>query len=216
MGESVQITEGVITDSDGNKDGLKFANSVSIGNVTLTSQPGTVNALLLNGQILSAHDALYALKQDMESSGAAVTEAAQDVGFPRWSLADAATNRVKWQWAIPAEWDQVAVRFGWNKEAAGSGNVVWQFAYRLVYPFSGEDVDASAVTTIALGAKAVSGTTFGFQYEIPNETQAINVADGAFGSKPFMLCSLSRLGADAGDTYAGAVAVTLATLTRTV
>lgn len=215
MAEGVQISaDGTLQDSAGTIDTIKIAQALQIGGVTITSQLGTVNSLLLNGQILSGHDALYAWATDMQSSGTLVPESAQDVGFPRWSLADAATQRVKWTWAIGAEWDSVAMRFGWNKEAAGSGNVKWQFAYRLVYPFSGEDVDASAVTTLDLGAIAVSGTTFGFQYEIPASTQALAAADGAFGSKPFMLCSLSRIGADAADTYAGAVAVSLATLTR--
>jgi hypothetical protein len=185
------------------------------GAVTLTPQAGTINSLLLNGQILSAHDARYVFANDMVGTGTLTSEAAQDVGLPRWPMAASGTSRVKWVWEVPAEWDTVAVRFGWNKEAAGTGNVVWQFSYVLVYPFVTADVDAAAVTDVAVGAKAVSGTTFGFQYEIPSNLSALAIADGFLGSKPFMQCALSRLADDGADTYAGAAAVSLATMTRT-
>jgi hypothetical protein len=214
MGEALDLSADTLVDRDGNIAGLKVGSPFTIGGVQLTAAVGTVNTLTFSGALLSGHDALYAYAVDMQHNGTLVPESAQDVGFPRISLADAATQRVKWAWAIPAAWNSVAVRFGWCKEAAGSGNVKWQFAYRLVYPFTGEDVDASAVTTVDLGAIAVSGTTFGLQYEIPAAIQALATADGAFGSKPFLLCSLSRLGADGTDNYAAAVAVLLATCTR--
>lgn len=185
-----------------------------LSGVRFQYQAGTIDSVLMDGQLLSAHDARYAWANDMQSNGTLVPESAQDVGLPRWSLANAATQRVKWMWEIPAEWDSVAIRFGWNKEAAGSGNVVFQYAYQLVYPFASTDIDAGAVTTIAIPAIAVSGTTFGIVYQIPTEISAIATADGAFGSKPFIMSSLSRLGADAADTYTGAIAVSLATMTR--
>ena len=200
----------------GSSSDLTVGGDLSVGGasgVTMTYQAGAIDSLVLDGQLLSAHDALYVYAATMKSNGTEVPESAQDVGLPRWSLADGATQRVKWVFEIPAEWDQVAVRFGWNKENTGSGNVNWSFAYRLVYPFVADNVDAGAVTTVSLGSIAVPSTQFAFQYEIPAAISAIATADGAFGSKPFMLCSLSRDGA--ADTYAGAVAVSLATLTRT-
>lgn len=216
MGEALYVSEGKLLDRDGNRQTLDLPSGSSIGGVAVTAVDAAVNTWSVDGVFLTAHDALYAYAQDMKGSAGStyVDEIAQDVGFPRWSLPDAATNRVKWIWAIPAAWGSIAVRFAWCKEAAGSGNVVWQYAYRLVYPFTGEDVDASAVTTVALGPKAVSGTTFGLQYEIPSEIQNIATPDGAFGSKPFLLSSLTRLGGDGSDNYAAAAAVLLATLTR--
>lgn len=216
MAEGLRVSgDGTIVDEDGNpQSGLVFADSIQVGDLELVFQSGTVDALEFNGALLSGHDALYAYAVDMQTTGTPVPESAQDVGFPRISMADAATHRVKWAWAIPAAWNTVAFRWAWCKEAAGSGNVKWQFAYRMVFPFTGEDVDQGAVTTVTMAAKAVSGTTFGLQYEIPSETQALSVGEGAFGSKPFMLCSLSRIGADGTDNYAAAVAFILATLTR--
>lgn len=216
MGESVQITEGVITDSDGNKDGLKFANSVSIGSVTLTSQAGAINSLVANGSILGAHDALYAFWLDMASTAGADNETAQDEGFPRRvGLVDGATHRVKWVWQIPAEWDAVDVRFAWNKSGATSGNVKFQFWYGLFYPFASPDVNSLAGTTVSMAAIAVPSGNAQMTYSLPSELVGLPIADGAFGSKPFMVCSLSRLGADAADTYTGEVQVEVATLTRT-
>lgn len=185
------------------------------GAVTLTPQAGTINSLLLNGQILSAHDALYAFAHDMTGTGTLLDEDDQDAGLPRWTFPDAATHRTKWVWQIPAEWDSVAVRFGWDKETAASGNVIWSYVYRLVYPFAAPDVDAGAVTTVALGAIAVPSTQFAFQYQLPSEISAIATADGAFGSKPFLQSALVRTGGDALDTFnGGTAAVSLATLTR--
>lgn len=214
MAEALDLSGDTLTDGDGNTTGLKIGSPVTIGGVTLTAAVGTVNTLSFSGALLSGHDALYAYAQDLNGTGALTPETAQDVGMPRWPMAATGTSRVKWVWAIPAAWNTVALRWAWAKEAAGSGNVKWQLAYRMVFPFTGEDVDASAVTTVSFAAAAVSGTTFGLQYQIQAELENLSVGEGAFGSKPFMLCSLSRLADDGTDTYTGVVSTLLATLTR--
>lgn len=155
---------------------------------------------------------LYAYRQDMVSNGTDVPESAQDVGISRWSLADAATQRVKWTWAIPNAWDALTIRYLWDNESAGAGNVVWQFSYRFLY-FGEGDVDAGAMTNIAVGALAASGQ-FDLNYALPASLENIATPSGAFGDKPTMVCSLSRLGSDGADTLAGAVAVGMATATR--
>lgn len=143
---------------------------------------------------------------DLQSNGTLVPENAQDVGFPRWSLADAATQRVKWAVQIPPHWDAVGLSWVWDNEAAGAGNVVWQFAYRLLY-FGEGDVDAGAMTTIAIGPIAAANQ-FDLSISGPSPVAAIPTPSGAlFGEKPFMVCSLSRLGADGADSLVGAVAV---------
>jgi len=198
MSRDLIVSEGAVQTDGGLTGPLTLATSLQVtgaGNVVTTP-----------------HDALYAYPSDMVSSGTLIPESAQDVGLPRWSLPDGSTTLVKWVWAIPVGWNTVAARWGWNKEAATSGNVDWSFAYRLVYPFVLGDVDVGAVTTVSLGSIAVSGTQYGFQYELPAAIAAIAVADGAFGSKPFMQCALIRAGL--ADTYNGAVGVSLATLTR--
>lgn len=162
--------------------------------------------------ITTPHDALYAFHNDMVSSGTDVPESAQDLGLPRWSLPDAATNRVKWVWAIPVGWNTIAVRWGWDNESASAGNVTWQLSYRQIVLGEG-DVDAGVMTDIAVGPLAATGQ-FDFNYATPASTAAIAVPAGGLGDKPTVQFSLSRLGADGADTLAAAVGVLLATATR--
>lgn len=192
MAGDLLVSAGVLVDDQGSYTGLELR--------------GTGNTLR------TPHDALYAFAADFSSSGTEVPESAQDVGVHRWSLADAATQRVKWSWAIPVGWNNVAVRWGWDNESAGAGNVVFQFAYKLLNLGEG-DIDAGAVTTIAVPAVAAAGQ-FDLNYSTPTETANIAVPAGGLGDKPFMQCALSRLGSDGNDTLAGAVAVFVTTATR--
>lgn len=154
---------------------------------------------------------LYAFKRNMESNGTDIPESAQDVGYPRWSLADAAVQRVKWQWAVPVGWDSMAIRFGWTNEAAAAAGVNWSFTYKLIYLGEG-DVDAGAVTTVSLGT-ITAPAQFDFKYESPSQIAEVLTPSGAiFGEKPFMQCTLVRDGV--ADAHAGAVSVALATGTR--
>jgi len=202
----IGVSEGTVVDEFGGAlDEVTFFGDVNFaGNVRLTG--GITKA------ITSAHDALYALAPDMTSSVAINAEAAQDVGVPRYPLVDAATNRCKWTWPIPIGWSAGAFRWGWTNEGAGAGNVKWQFDYKLIYLGEG-DVDAGATTTIAIPAIAADGQ-FDFKYSLPTETQNISLPLGGFGDSPFMLCSLSRLGADGTDTLAATASVIVASLTR--
>ena len=196
---------------------VNISGQLKINGVPVTGKTGTVNTVTIGGQFKSGHDALYAYPSNMQSNGSLTTMNTSDVGMPRWVLDDTQQRFCKWIWAIPAAWDQVAARFAWNKEAAASGNVKWRFAYTLFYPFAGGDVNARAVdATIDLGAIAVPSSQYAITYQL-NFAETINIADGAFGSKPFMVCSLSRVGTDATDTYNGSsVGVSVATLTRTI
>lgn len=192
MAGDLDISSGVLVDDQGSFTGLEIRGT---GNIVKTP-----------------HDALYAFAPDFSSNGTEVPESAQDVGVHRWSLADAATQRVKWTWAVPVGWSTIAVRFGWCNESAASGNVVFQLAYRQI--FLGEtDIDAGAVTTVAIPAITAAGQ-FAFNYSTPAATAAIATPSGGFGDKPFIQCALSRLGADGNDTLAGAVAVFVTTATR--
>jgi hypothetical protein len=199
MSKDLIVSEGAI----GTTDGVPTGTLVLRGSLDLQ---GTGNV------VTTPHDALYAYHNDMVSSGTDVPESAQDVGFPRWSLADAATQRVKWAWAIPVGWNSIAVRWGWDNESAGAGNVVWQLSHRQVV--LGEvDVDAGAMTDIAVGPLTAGGQ-FDLAYATPASTSAIAIVNGGFGDKPTVLFSLSRLGADGADTLAGAAAVMFTTATR--
>lgn len=163
----------------------------------------------VTGSTLSGHDALYAYPTNMEHNGTYIPGNGADIGTPRITLADAATQRVKWMWAVPVGWDAVAVRWGAVNENVATGNVKYQFAYKLIYIGEG-NVDG-AVTTISIAAQTSAGQ-FDFNYLLPTEVSAIPTPD-VFG-KPFILCSLARLGADAADTLAGGVSICLATATR--
>lgn len=193
MGGDLVLSGGaIVVDDQGNYTGLEIRGT---GNILKTP-----------------HDALYAYAADMQSNGTLVPESAQDVGVPRWSLADAATQRVKWLWAIPVGWSSIAVRFGWDNESAASGNVVFQFAYRQIY-LGETDVDGGAVTTVAIPAITALAQNR-FLYSTPTEIANISTPNGGLGDKPFIQCSLARLGADGNDTLAGAAAVFVATATR--
>jgi hypothetical protein len=214
MADDLVVSEGVLqADGPNGITGIKFGTGTSA--VSMTLQPGTINSLISTGQILSVHDALYVFASDMTSNGTAVDmDGAASQGMPRWSLADGATQRVKWTFEIPAEWDTVAFRFYWAKVSAGAQAVTFAFRYHLFYPFAVDDLDTGAMTEIALAGTGTSMSVANRPaYEIPTATSAIAIADGAFGSKPFMLCELERDGT--GDAYAGAVTIAGATLTRT-
>lgn len=174
---------------------------------------GSLELVGTGNVITTPHDALYAYPTDMLSNGTLVPESAQDVGVPRWSLADAATQRVKWSWAIPVGWNTIAIRWGYDNEVGGAGNIVWQLSYQQVV-FGTANIDVGAVTDIAVGPIAASAVQYTFNYALPTSTASIAVPAGGLGDKPVIMCSLSRLGADGADTLAGAAAVTLATATR--
>lgn len=166
------------------------------------------------GSTLTGHDALYAYPADMQHNGTLLAGTAADVGCPRITLADNVDQRVKWVWAIPVDWDAIAVRWGSSNENVATGNVRWQFAYKLIY--LGEGNIDGAVTTISIAALS-SGGQFDFLYNTPAELVSIPTVNGGFGDKPFMLCSLARLGLAGpgnGDTLAGGVSVMVTTATR--
>jgi hypothetical protein len=157
------------------------------------------------------HDALYAYAHDM-GGGALLAENAQDVGWPRRTLAMDAVDRVKGVWAIPVGWNTVAFRFGWSPAVATAGNVKFALEYTLFFPFAANDVDLAPVTTISIPAINSPGIANRFVYQIPTETDDIVIGEGAFGSKPFMMWSLERDGIT--DTLAGGVDIEVATLSR--
>jgi len=172
----------------------------------------SLKAVQFPGTVLTRHDARYAFPSQIQHNGTLISEVAQDVGMPRISCADAATTRLKWVWEVPVEWDAVRVRFGQVNETTATGDVKWQFAYRLIYLGEG-DVDAGAMTTISMAAITASGE-YDWHYVQPTELASIATPDGGFADKPFMLCALSRLGSDVADTLAGAISVGITTATR--
>lgn len=165
------------------------------------------------GSTFSDHDALHVYPADMtRSAGTSVPDvSAADTGLPRITLPDSATNRVKWVWAIPARWAAIALRWAAIPEVGTGGNVKWQFAYKNIYLGEG-NVDG-AVTTVSIAALDASGAA-DWKYLTPSEVSSIDTPAGAFADAPFMLCSLSRLGADGTDTLAGGVSVGTVTATR--
>lgn len=161
-----------------------------------------------SGSFLSGHDVLYAYPADYQHNGTLISGAGTDTVMPRVTLADAVTQRVKWVWAIPVHWDAIRVNMGVTNEIVGTGNVRWQFAYRLINLGEG-DVNG-AVTTIL--DTLVSGGQFDFTYH--QIAASIATPVGPLGDSPFMLAALSRLGGDAADTLAGGISVDLVAATR--
>ncbi len=161
------------------------------------------------GSTLSDHDSLYAYAAEMVHNGTLTSNAGADVGMPRITLADAATQRMKWTWAIPVRWDAIRVNFGMTNETAGAGNVRWQFAYKMIYLGEG-NIDGAVTATI--NATLTAGGQFDHTYH--EMSASILTPVGAFGDAPFMMCALSRIGADGADTLAGAASVHVITCTR--
>lgn len=165
------------------------------------------------GSTISSHDALYAYPADMQTNGTLITANGTDTNLPRITLADAATQRVKWVWAIPARWSAFALRFGWVNEVATAGNVKFQVTYDNIHLGEG-DVTGAVTATISFAARAAGGQ-FDHNYETSiTELATIPVVLGGFGDSPFMQFSLSRLGADGTDTLAGGASISVCTATR--
>jgi len=163
------------------------------------------------GSTLSDHDALYAYPKNWElSAGATVVDVtATDTGLPRVTLPDAATNRVKWVWAIPVRWDAVRINAAVINENVGTGNVRWQFTYKLIALGEG-NVDGAVTGTVLVTLS--SGGQFDWTYH--QIAASILTPVGVLGDAQFMMCSLSRLGADGADTLAGGISLGVTTATR--
>ena len=167
------------------------------------------------GSQFDDHNALYSYPWDMYG-GTLTGDTGDPASVPRRTLAAAGTTGVETLFAIGARWQRVAVRWAWAKEALGAGNVMFRFRYSLLYPLIGGSATAASLTTIAIPAEAAPGDPAGtMKYSLPAATAAVATPpDGFFGTSPIMVCSLDRLGDDAGDTYAGAVGIFALTLTR--
>jgi len=162
-----------------------------------------------DGSTLSGHDALYAYPADFNHNGTEVVVTGADVGLPRVTLADAATQRIKWVWAIPVRWDAVRINAAVINENVGTGNVRWQFTHKLIVLGEG-NVDGAVTGTTLVTLS--SGGQFDWTYH--QIAASIATPPGGLGDAPFMLCSLSRLGADGADTLAGGISVGVVTCTR--
>lgn len=207
VGGAVTLTDSLVLDG-----ATLTTDSVILDAATLTAPAGhVINA---NGVFLSTHDALYILAPNMESDGTYIPAGAADAHFARWSLADGATQRVKFMFPVQLGWESAAFKWGWSGEAAVAGNVKWELAYRQIYPLLAPDLNDSTFTTIDIPAIA-AGSQHQMVYSFPTETQSIATpSDGFLGSKPWMMCSLKRTGGAGTDNYAGAVSVNSVTLTR--
>jgi len=162
-----------------------------------------------DGSTLSGHDALYAYPADMQHNGTLTAVTTTDVGLPRITLADAVTQRVKWVWAIPVRWDAVRINAAVINENVGTGNVRWQFTHKLIN-LGNLDVDGAVTGTTLVTLS--SGGQFDWTYH--QISASVATPAGGLGDAPFMLCSLSRLGADGADTLAGSISVGVVTCTR--
>jgi len=161
------------------------------------------------GGLTTGHDALYAYPADMQHTGTLIPGTGAATGLPRITLADAATQRCKWVWAIPVEWDAIRINMGVINENVGTGNVRWEFAYKFIVLGEG-NVDGAVTATITITLS--SGGQFDWTYHEIDPSELIVL--GGFGDSPFMMCSLTRLGSDGADTLAGGISVGVVTCTR--
>lgn len=168
------------------------------------------------GSQFDDHDPLYAWAQDLHNNNPVVSGTGDPVSIPCKTLAATGTTGVETTFAIGAAWRAVAMRWGWVKDAVGTGNVVFRVRYGLIYPLLSGSGTAISLTTISVPAEAVAGNAAALiKYSIPTVTADIPTPpDGFLGSAPLMHLALERLADDAGDTYGGSIGVFVVTLTR--
>lgn len=170
--------------------------------------------------IRTEHDALYKWAPDMRNAAGA-TEVTTDA--PRWTFPAAGTSTVTFLQEFPTTWtsdptvgedDQGFIgRMPWSKEAVGAGNVVWRFSYRFVNIVGGNFLGAK--TDLVHAPIAVPGTVGEMTYTTDMANNVPILPGFFFGDAPQLVCAVSRLGDDAGDTYLGAAALYGFTFTRT-
>lgn len=167
------------------------------------------------GSQFSGHDPVYAW-QDDANGGIQAGNDGTATTFARRTLAATGTTTIKQDFPIGADWYAVALRWAWCKEATGSGNVVFQIRYGLYYPLLGQSATNVSLTTISVPAIAVPGDPAGSSsYALPTETSAIlTPVDGFLGTSPLLHTNIDRLGDNGSDTYASAVGLVVATITR--
>lgn len=167
------------------------------------------------GSFFSNHDPLYAWAHDLHG-GTLTGDTGGPTSLPRRLMTASGTTTCETVLPVGADWRAVAMRWGWCKEATGSGNVVWQVRYGLWYPLLGGSATALSLTTIAIPAEAVPGDPAGTSdYSLPTETEAIATpVDGFIGTSPILSICVDRLGDNASDTYGGSIGLVVVTFTR--
>lgn len=166
------------------------------------------------GSFFTAHDARWQYASELEG-GTLISNSGNPASFTRRSLAATGTTSVSGVFAIDAQWRAVAFRWAWCAEGGGSGDVVFQFRYGLIYPLLGNSATNVTLTTISLSAVNPPATAGTSVYSLPSETAEIETPEDAFfATKPIMTYSVDRLGDDASDTFADAVSVYITTITR--
>jgi Major tropism determinant N-terminal domain len=176
-----------------------------------TSAYNDLSGIEVPGWLLTNHDAQYKYPAEMQHNGTLISGSGADTGMPRITLADGATQRMKWMWEIPVGWEAIRVNMGVINENVATGNVRWQLTYKLIYLGEG-NVDGAVTGTVL--ATLSSGGQFDWTYH--QVAASIATPPGAFGDAPLMLCSLSRLGTDGADTLVGGISVGAVTCTRIV
>lgn len=161
-----------------------------------------------NEGVRTGHDALYNWVSDMSDDGGGATLV--KATCPRWTFADAAVQSVTFIQEFPTTWTAASgraftARMPWSKEAVGAGNVVWRFSYRFVYLVGGNFLGAK--TDVTHAPVAVPGAVGDFSY-LADLASDIPITPGpVFGDAPQLISTITRVGTDAGDTYAGAASI---------
>jgi hypothetical protein len=121
--------------------------------------------------------------------------------WPRVQFADAATQSIDFTFQPPRWWSQMGIGFTWVNDSAASGNVRWRVAVKKEGIATGNisnafDSDVSA--NIGAGSQNVPQFTI-------DHIANFNCVQDVFSSVYTVL--IERIGADAGDTLAGAVSI---------
>lgn len=187
----------------------RLFGDVELNGVTLSTTPGSPNLFSVGGAVLTFHDFVLIPAMHMATTG--TPPAAGAAATPRTVLGKG--GLVAWAREVPAGWNQVSLNLLFTKEAAGSGNIHWSLAYKVVNFLTGANLDGS-FTTLDQGGVSVPTNAADSKYFITPNGQTIATPQQAFGLPPLMVAVLTRVN-DGTDTYAGNAGLVAMSMSRT-
>lgn len=152
----------------------------------------TNNAL----RVTAAGDFVYVGAGELELiAGARTLTVTNDV--PRLTMVDAATTTFGCTMALPGYWTTADFGFHYTTSATAAGDIRWRMAVKKLHVF----VDNISEAFLADVSATVDAPNQGVTFAQLNHLNDVNVTPEAFGTLFSVL--ISRVGADAADTYTG-------------
>ena len=175
----------------------------------------TTPVISVAGEPLAQYKRLSFKGDEFRADPAAIATKGDTINYPGWDFADGSTQAVQLSWAPPQIahgaaidfWTTCSLALVWINLSAAAGNVVWQTEVRKL-AIGIDAVDEAAFLTVneakvAAGIKVMNAFKF---------VTLLNLTPDFFGTEWSM--RISRIGADAADTLAGAVRLGVCSLNQ--